>query len=142
MGFIFKPWNKLSLFTRIMIGFVLGTALGLVAGPRTAVLKPLGAILTNLLTMVVAPLVLCLLVCAAADVGDGKKLGRMGVKTVVCFLISTAFAIVLGLVMANLMNVGSGVTIEVAKAAAKTTVKQVSMLDTLINIIPKNPYNY
>lgn len=56
--------------------------------------------------MVVAPLVLCLLVCAAADVGDGKKLGRMGVKTVVCFLVSTAVAIVLGLVTSNIIGVG------------------------------------
>ena len=54
MGFIFKPWNKLSLFTRIMIGFALGVAVGLVFGKQAAVLKPLGTILTNLLTMVVA----------------------------------------------------------------------------------------
>ena len=101
MGYIFKPWKKLSLFTRIMIGFVLGIIVGLVFGADAKVLSPLGTILTNLLTMIVAPLVLCLLVCAAADVGDGKKLGRMGVKTVVCFLLSTAIAIVLGLVTSN-----------------------------------------
>ena len=140
MGFIFKTWNKLSLFTRIMIGFALGVAAGLVFGKQAAVLKPLGTILTNLLTMVVAPLVLCLLVCAAADVGDGKKLGRMGVKTVIIFLASTACAIVIGLIFANLMQVGTGVSIEIAKESAKTTAKQISMLDTLINIIPKNPF--
>ena len=66
MGFICKPWNRLSLFTRIMIGFVLGIILGIVLGPRAEILKPLGTILTNLLTMVVAPLVFTLLVCAAA----------------------------------------------------------------------------
>lgn len=140
MGFIFKPWNKLSLFTRIMIGFALGVAAGLIFGRQAAVLKPLGTILTNLLTMVVAPLVLCLLVCAAADVGDGKKLGRMGVKTVVVFLVSTALAIVIGLIFANLMQVGTSVSIELAKESAKTAAKQVSMLDTLINVIPKNPF--
>ena len=58
------------------------------------------------------PLVLCLLVCDAADVGDGKKLGRMGVKTVVCFLLSTAIAIVLGLVTSNVIGVETGVTIQ------------------------------
>ncbi|MBR1438661.1 MAG: cation:dicarboxylase symporter family transporter, partial [Synergistaceae bacterium] len=89
MGYIFKPWRNWSLFTRIMIGFVLGIAVGLFWGPGAKALNPLGTILTRLLTMVVAPLVLCLLVCAAAAVGDGKKLGRMGVKTVVCFLVST-----------------------------------------------------
>ena len=139
MGYIFKPWRNWSLFTRIMIGFVLGIAVGLIWGPGAKALNPLGTILTRLLTMVVAPLVLCLLVCAAADVGDGKKLGRMGVKTVVCFLLSTAIAIVLGLVTSNIIGVGTGVTIQQTTQAARTA-QEVSMLDTLINIIPNNPF--
>ena len=140
MGYIFKPWRNWSLFTRIMIGFVLGIAVGLFWGPGAKVLNPLGTILTRLLTMVVAPLVLCLLVCAAADVGDGKKLGRMGVKTVVCFLVSTAVAIVLGLVTSNIIGVGTGVTIQQTVSQSASTAKEVSMLDTLINIIPNNPF--
>ena len=139
MGYIFKPWRNWSLFTRIMIGFVLGIAVGLFWGPGAKALNPLGTILTRLLTMVVAPLVLCLLVCAAADVGDGKKLGRMGVKTVVCFLLSTAIAIVLGLVTSNIIGVGTGVTIQQTTQAVSSA-KEVSMLDTLINIIPNNPF--
>ena len=123
-----------------MIGFVLGIAVGLFWGPGAKALNPLGTILTRLLTMVVAPLVLCLLVCAAADVGDGKKLGRMGVKTVVCFLLSTAIAIVLGLVTSNIIGVGTGVTIQQTASQAASTAKEVSMLDTLINIIPNNPF--
>ncbi|MBQ7215607.1 MAG: dicarboxylate/amino acid:cation symporter [Synergistaceae bacterium] len=140
MGYIFKPWRNWSLFTRIMIGFVLGIAVGLIWGPGAKALNPLGTILTRLLTMVVAPLVLCLLVCAAADVGDGKKLGRMGVKTVVCFLLSTAIAIVLGLVTSNIIGVGTGVTIQQTASQAASSAKEVSMLDTLINIIPNNPF--
>lgn len=138
MGFICKPWNRLSLFTRIMIGFALGIVLGLVLGPRAEVLKPLGTILTNLLTMVVAPLVFTLLVCAAADVGDGKRLGRIGIKTVIIFLVSTALAIILGLVVSNMMNIGAGV--ELSNVAAPQPKGQVpaSMLDTVINIIPVN----
>ena len=123
-----------------MIGFVLGIAVGLIWGPGAKALNPLGTILTRLLTMVVAPLVLCLLVCAAADVGDGKKLGRMGVKTVVCFLLSTAIAIVLGLVTSNIIGVGTGVTIQQTASQAASSAKEVSMLDTLINIIPNNPF--
>ena len=140
MGYIFKPWRNWSLFTRIMIGFVLGIAVGLIWGPGAKALNPLGTILTRLLTMVVAPLVLCLLVCAAADVGDGKKLGRMGVKTVVCFLLSTAIAIVLGLVTSNIIGVETGVTIQQTASQAASSAKEVSMLDTLINIIPNNPF--
>lgn len=140
MGFIFKPWNRLSLFTRIMIGFVLGILVGLVFGPQAAILNPLGTILTRLLTMVVAPMVLCLLVVAAADVGDGKKLGRMGVKTVAAFLISTAFAIVVGLFFANLFHVGTGVDLSGTVPAVKKSTQDVSLIGTLVNIIPSNPF--
>ncbi|WP_337617184.1 dicarboxylate/amino acid:cation symporter [Acidaminococcus timonensis] len=140
MGFIFKPWNRLSLFTRIMIGFVLGILVGLVFGPQAAILNPLGTILTRLLTMVVAPMVLCLLVVAAADVGDGKKLGRMGVKTVAAFLISTAFAIVVGLFFANLFHVGTGVDLSGTVSAVKKSTQDVSLIGTLVNIIPSNPF--
>ena len=140
MGFIFKPWNRLILFTRIMIGFVLGILVGLVFGPQAAVLNPLGTILTRLLTMVVAPMVLCLLVVAAADVGDGKKLGRMGVKTVAAFLISTAFAIVVGLFFANLFHVGTGVDLSGTVPAVKKSTQDVSLIGTLVNIIPSNPF--
>lgn len=140
MGFICKPWNRLSLFTRIMIGFVLGILAGLVFGPKAAILNPLGTILTRLLTMVVAPMVLCLLVVAAADVGDGKKLGRMGVKTVASFLISTAVAIVVGLFFSNLFHVGTGVDLSGTVQAVQKSNKDVSLIGTLVNIIPSNPF--
>ena len=137
---IIKKWNGFSLFTLIMVGFVLGILCGLVMGPQAKMFNFLGTILVRLLTMVVAPLVLCLLVCAAADVGDYKTLGKIGIKTVIIFLVSTGFAIFIGLVMANLINVGTGVNIEIPKEAEESSVVIPSALDTLINIIPKNPF--
>ena len=137
---IIKKWNGLSLFTRIMVGFVLGILCGLVMGPEAKMFNFLRTILVRLLTMVVAPLVLCLLVCAAADVGDYKTLGKIGIKTVVIFLVSTGFAIFIGLVMANLINVGTGVNIEIPKEAEESSVVIPSALTTLINIIPQNPF--
>ncbi len=127
------------MFTRIMVGFVLGIVCGLIMGPKASVFNFLGTILVRLLTMVVAPLVLCLLVCAAADVGDYKKLGKIGLKTVVIFLVSTGFAIVIGLLFAHLIGVGTGVVIQ-AQNASGSAVEIPSALDTLINIIPNNPF--
>jgi Na+/H+-dicarboxylate symporter len=135
---IFAKWKNLSLFTRIMIGFVLGIVLGLILGPKAVVLNFLGTILVRLLTMVVAPLVLSLLICAAADVGDAKTLGKIGIKTVIVFLISTVIAVAIGLVLANLFSVGTGVSLSVEAKA--NTVKVPSTMDTLINIIPNNPF--
>lgn len=134
---ILSSWKKLSLFTRIMIGFALGILAGFIMGEDASKLSFLGTILTNLLTMVVAPLVFCLLVCAAADMSDGKKLGRIGVKAIAIFLISTAFAILLGLFISNLFNIGNGLVID-ANLAPVESAEEVSMLDTIVNIIPKN----
>ena len=96
-----KMWNKLGLFTKIMIGFALGIGAGLVLGESATKLAFLGTILTRLLTMVVAPLVLGLLICAAADVKDFKTLGKIGGKTLAIFLGGTAVAVVIGLVLCN-----------------------------------------
>ena len=99
MKTLLGKWNKMSLFTRIMIGFVLGIIFGLIAGEKASSVAFLGTILTRLLTMVVAPLVLGLLICSAADVKDFKTLGKIGGKTLAIFLGGTAFAVAIGLVV-------------------------------------------
>ena len=111
-----KMWNKLSLFTKIMIGFVLGIAAGVILGESATKLAFLGTILTRLLTMVVAPLVLGLLICAAADVKDFKTLGKIGGKTLAIFLGGTAVAVAIGLVLCNVMQIGAGFVMETQAA--------------------------
>lgn len=134
-----KMWNKLGLFTKIMIGFALGIGAGLVLGESATKLAFLGTILTRLLTMVVAPLVLGLLICAAADVKDFKTLGKIGGKTLAVFLGGTAVAVVIGLVLCNVMQIGAGFVME---TQATYDAKEIpSIADTLMNIIPTNPFN-
>ena len=139
MKALLQKWGKLNLFTKIMIGFVLGIIAGLALGPKASSLAFLGTILTRLLTMVVAPLVLGLLICAAADVKDFKTLGKIGGKTIAIFLGSTAIAVAIGLVFSNLMQIGAGFTMpaEVAYDASEVP----SVIDTLMGIIPTNPFN-
>ena len=136
---ILKAWNKLSLFTRIMIGFVIGIIVGLIFGEKASAVAFLGTILTRLLTMVVAPLVLGLLICAAADVKDFKTLGKIGGKTLAIFLGTTAIAVAIGLILSNVMQIGAGF---VMPADVSYTAKEIpSVLDTLMEIIPTNPFN-
>ena len=134
-----KMWNKLGLFTKIMIGFALGIGAGLVLGESATKLAFLGTILTRLLTMVVAPLVLGLLICAAAVVKEFKTLGYFGGKTLAIFLGGTAVAVVIGLVLCNVMQIGAGFVME---TQATYDAKEIpSIADTLMNIIPTNPFN-
>lgn len=134
-----KKWNSLGLFTRIMVGFVLGITAGFVLGEKASSLAFLGTILTRLLTMVVAPLVLGLLICAAADVKDFKTLGKIGGKTLAIFLGGTAVAVLIGLVLCNVMQIGAGFVMETAGTYDATEIP--SIVDTLMGIIPTNPFN-
>lgn len=133
-----KKWNSLGLFTKIMIGFVLGIVAGLVLGEKATALEFLGTILTRLLTMVVAPLVLGLLICAAADVKDFKTLGKIGGKTLGIFLGGTAVAVAIGLVLCNVMKIGAGFVMTTADSYEAKEIPSIG--ETLMNIIPTNPF--
>jgi len=139
MKTLLGKWNKMSLFTRIMIGFVLGIIFGLIAGEKASSVAFLGTILTRLLTMVVAPLVLGLLICSAADVKDFKTLGKIGGKTLAIFLGGTAFAVAIGLVVCNVLNIGAGFVMESGVTYDAKEIPSIS--ETLLNIIPTNPFN-
>lgn len=134
---MYKRWKKISLFGKIMIGFVLGIIAGLILKEKASMLAFLGTMLTRLLTMVVAPLVLSVLVVAVANMGDGKRLGRIGIKSVSVFIITTLIAVLIGLLIANIMNIGSGVLIS---PSAPVTEAEASapFTDTLVNLIPSN----
>lgn len=133
-----KKWKSIGLFTKIMVGFVIGIVAGLILGEKATSLAFLGTILTRLLTMVVAPLVLGLLICAAADVKDFKTLGKIGGKTLAIFLGGTAVAVAIGLVLCNVMQIGAGFVMETTGSYDAGEIP--SIVDTLMNIIPTNPF--
>lgn len=133
----------MHLSIKILIGLILGIIGGLIAGP-TAVpwmkvwIAPIGTIFINLIKMVIVPVVLASIVAGVASIGDVKKLGRVGVKIMVFYLSTTAFAVAIGLMFGTLMQPGKGLTIPSgAKAASKLAPP---LQDVLVNIIPSNPF--
>ena len=133
----------MHLSIKILIGLILGIIGGLIAGP-TAVpwmkvwIAPIGTIFINLIKMVIVPVVLASIVSGVASIGDVKKLGRVGVKIMVFYLATTAFAVAIGLMFGTLMQPGKGLTIPAgAKAASKLAPP---LQDVLVNIIPSNPF--
>jgi Na+/H+-dicarboxylate symporter len=132
---------KLNVTTKIFIGLVLGVIVGLffTSAPDAAktYIKPFGDLFLNLIKMIIVPLVLSSLVVGAASTGDVKKLGRIGVKTLTYYLLTTAFAVTLGLILGNILNPGLGMNLP---AGAKPDVSKVpSIVETLLNIVPSNP---
>lgn len=140
--------KRIGLATQILIGLVLGIIVGAVFYGNPAVeayLKPLGDIFIRLIKMIVVPIVFSSLVVGIAGTGDIKKVGKIGVKTIVYFEIITTVAIVLGILIANVFHPGTGVDMSgLAKTDIKTyvdtagTVASHSFADTFVNIVPKN----
>ena len=89
--------------------------------------------------MVVVPLVLCSLVIGAAGIEDVTKLGRIGVKTLIFYLSTTAFAVILALVGGNIINPGRGVNIGDIAVSQVTVSETKPFVDILLDMIPINP---
>lgn len=132
---------KFNVTTKILIGLILGVFVGLLftSAPDAAktYIKPFGDLFLNLIKMIIVPLVLSSLVVGAASTGDVRKLGRIGAKTMAYYLLTTAFAVTLGLILGNILDPGMGMTLP---QDAKVEVKQApSVVETLLNIVPTNP---
>jgi len=104
-----------SLFMQVLVGLILGIVLG-VAVPDFAVsLKILSDAFLKLISMIVAPIVFCVVVHGIAGAGDLKKVGRVGVKALVYFEVMTTVALVVGLLLAYLFGPGHGMNIDPSK---------------------------
>ena len=132
----------MSISTKILVGLVLGIFVGLglgAEGAKTADLwiAPFGAAFLGLIRMIIVPLVLSSLVVGAASVGDIRKVGRMGGKTFALYLLTTAVAIALGLILGTISQPGVGISMAAAKAAA--VAESPSIVTVILGLIPSNP---
>lgn len=133
--------KKMKLTTKILLALLAGIIVGLLSTSNPYIvntfIKPFGTLFLNLIKMIIVPLVFSSLIVGAASVGDVKTLGRIGGKTIVYYLITTAFAVTIGLVLGKLIAPGYGI---VLSFNSETAVQETpALIDTLLNIIPKNP---
>jgi Na+/H+-dicarboxylate symporter len=103
------------------------------------VLYVLGQGFIRLMQMLVVPLVFCSLVCGSMAIGDTKTLGKVGVKTIVFYLCTTALAVCIALGTALIINPGVGLDMDSVELGTVSSTESTSIVDTLLNIIPKNP---
>ena len=103
------------------------------------VLYVIGQGFIRLMQMLVVPLVFCSLICGSMAIGDTKTLGKVGIKTILFYLLTTAVAVSVALSVAMLINPGIGVTIENVSTSSVTITEKQPLTQTLLNIIPKNP---
>lgn len=140
----------MKLATRILMGLVVGIAVGLVfnifvgadsslvKNLLTFVISPVGDAFIRAIRMIVVPLVLASIVVGTASLGDIRKVGRIGGKTIGFYLVTTALAVILGLILASVFTPGIGTTIK-TEGATYTAAKAPAFMTTIINMIPINP---
>ena len=135
-----KGKKKLTLATRIFIALILGIIVGmaLTKHPTIAVdyIKPFGTIFLNLIKWVVTPLVFFSIMAGVISMRDIRKVGSVGVKTLVYYLCTTAFAITIGLILANLFR-GIFPVLQTTDLAYEAS-EPVKFMDTLVGIFPSN----
>ena len=108
-----KPLYK-SLFFQLLVAVVLGVLIGHFWPSLGSTLRPLGDGFIQLIKMIIAPLIFLVIVTGISAVGDVKAVGRVGVKALVYFTGATLFALVFGLIVANVVQPGAGLNINPA----------------------------
>ena len=144
--------KKMGLSTQIFAALLIGALIGVLihyAMPSgtikdkvlvEGVLYVVGQGFIRLMQMLVVPLVFCSLVCGSMAIGDTKTLGKVGIKTIGFYLATTALAVIVALTSANMINPGIGLDMDAVQTTEVTAASQsTNIVDTLLNIIPKNP---
>ncbi|MEB4871916.1 cation:dicarboxylase symporter family transporter [Priestia megaterium] len=139
---------RFGLATQIFTGLILGVLVGVIwfNDPRVVTyLQPLGDLFLRLIKMIVIPIVISSLVVGVAGAGSGKQVGKLGVKTILYFEIITTFAIIIGVLVANIFHPGQGVDIHSAQKSdisqyVETSEQQEgkSVAETFLHIVPTN----
>ena len=142
--------RKPALALQILAGLVLGILAGWIFYGNPALvtaLQPIGDIFIRLIKMIVVPIVLSTLIVGVANAGDVKKVGRLGIKTLLYFEVVTTIAILFGVLIANLTQPGSGIDVHALAHADISKYVETShaatshsFVDTLVNVVPTNVF--
>ena len=144
--------KKLGLTTKIFIGLILGAIVGIILYNMptgqirdnfliNGVFKVIGKGFLRAMQMLVVPLVFCSLICGSMAIGDTKTLGRVGIKTMLFYIATTAIAITLAIGVGKVINPGIGLDMSAIKISETTVSESTTFSDVLLDIVPTNPIN-
>ncbi len=129
-----------TLYFRVVVGIVLGVALGWFYPSLGEQMKPLGDGFIKLIKMIIAPIIFLTVVVGIAGIGDMKKLGRVGLKALLYFEVVSTIALVIGLIVVRIVQPGAGINATPesldANAVQQYTTQQMSLVEHLLHIIP------
>lgn len=127
----------MKLWVKIIFGLVAGIIFGTIFPSFSGYVKPIGDIFINAIKMLIVPLIFSSLLVGVTGMNDTKKMGRVGLKTFGMYLLTTAFAITIGLGIGTVFQPGKGV--DLGSATTATPPKAQSISDTFVALVPNNP---
>ena len=130
--------TSLKLWVRVVAALVIGAILGFIFGEVAASSKWIGDLFVRFIKMLVVPLIFTSLVAGVVSMGDPKRLGSIGIKTIALYLLTTLFAITIGLILGTLFSPGAGIDITGVDPYSAVQSSQ-SIGDRLFGIVPLNP---
>ncbi|MHA4043638.1 dicarboxylate/amino acid:cation symporter [Bacillus cereus] len=130
----------IALFLGLVVGLTLNLAAPSISEPLNQyVFNPIGQLFIRLIKMLVVPVVFISIVLGAAGLGDPKQLGRIGLKSISFFLVTTAVAISIAVTFALIIKPGAGGNFKTEGLKYEGAKTETSFVDTLLNIVPDNP---
>jgi aerobic C4-dicarboxylate transport protein len=131
-----------SLYVQVLIGIAAGIVLGFVSPAKGAAMRPLGDGFIKLVKMLIAPIVFSTVVVGIAHMGAMREVGRIGLRALIYFEAVSTLSLVIGLAVVNLLQPGSGLSIDPASldmsavASYTSQSKSLNTIDFILNIIP------
>ena len=132
-------WFEIALWKRILVAMVVGVVVGALWGEGAESIGWMGDLFIRLIRMIVVPLVFVTIVAGVVSMGDPSKLGSLGAKTIILYLLTTLVAITIGLILAVIFQPGAGVDLSGAEPAAAMQ-EAVPLAERLMAIVPQNPF--
>ncbi|MGC3872104.1 dicarboxylate/amino acid:cation symporter [Halomonas sp. GXIMD04776] len=130
-------WRRIPLWQKILAGLALGVVAGALMGEDASVFKPIGDIFISAIKMLIVPLVFSTLIVGITAMRDPQKMGRIGVRTIALYLITTAFAISIGLLASTIFQPGAGLDLNFDKPVQAEEAP--SLVQILVDLVPQNP---
>src|SRR5690625_2474058 len=134
---LWRRYLDFPLIWKLAIALVAGAAVGLIIGEPAAALQPLGDVFLRLLQMLVMPLVVATLIAGVSAINPAR-LGSIGLKVLVYYLLTSALAITVGLLLALAVSPGAGLQAPGQGGEDPESAPPIS--ETLLGIIPENPF--
>jgi aerobic C4-dicarboxylate transport protein len=141
-----RPWYSI-LYVQVLVAIAVGVVIGHFFPETGVALKPLGDGFIALIRMMIAPVIFCTVVHGIASIGDLRKIGRIGFKTLLYFEVVSSLALLIGLIVGELVQPGSGFNVDPATldpnavTSYVTRAKEESIVSHLLAIIPNSYFN-